>query len=61
MVKTSFFHNDTAKVPLAVIGVFLLLVSVLLSINILRMDVRMATAMSKPIEPITNAQRRPVP
>ncbi|MBU3967009.1 MAG: hypothetical protein KKG76_06520 [Euryarchaeota archaeon] len=50
MVKTSLWHNDTAKVPLAVIGVFLLLLSVMLSINILRMDVRMATAMSKPVE-----------
>ncbi|MBU4077257.1 MAG: hypothetical protein KKI06_11240, partial [Euryarchaeota archaeon] len=50
MVKTSFFHNDTAKVPLAVIGVFLLLVTVIASINLVRMDVRMATAMSKPVE-----------
>lgn len=47
MVKTSFWQNESAKVPLAVIGVFLLLVSVMLSINILRMNVRMAKAMSK--------------
>lgn len=50
MVKTSILHDDSAKVPLAVIGVFLLLVSVIASINLVRMDVRMATAMSTPGE-----------
>lgn len=47
---TTVWHDDTAKVPLAVIGILLLLTSVMLSINILRMDVRMATAMSTPVE-----------
>ncbi|MDP3106323.1 MAG: hypothetical protein Q8M95_17155 [Candidatus Methanoperedens sp.] len=46
MKNNSLWQDDSAKVPFAVIGIFLLLVSVITSINLVRMDVRMATAMS---------------
>jgi hypothetical protein len=42
----SLFHDNAAQVPFAVIGVFLLLVSVIASINLVRMDVSMAKAIS---------------
>jgi hypothetical protein len=45
MAITSFCKNESAQVPLAVIGVFLLLVSVITSINLVRMDVSMAKAL----------------
>ncbi|TRZ88617.1 MAG: hypothetical protein D4R88_07420, partial [Methanosarcinales archaeon] len=43
---SSLFDDDAAKVPFAVIGVLLLLISVIASINLVRMDVNMAKAMS---------------
>ncbi|VVB86154.1 Uncharacterised protein [uncultured archaeon] len=46
----SLMDDTSAKVPLAVIGVFLLLISVITSINLLRMDVSMAKAISSPGE-----------
>ncbi|MDP2841224.1 MAG: hypothetical protein Q8O17_02970, partial [Candidatus Methanoperedens sp.] len=46
MTIRSFFDDNNAKVPFAVIGVFLLLVSVIASINLVRMDVNMAKAIS---------------
>ncbi len=46
MVIKSLWQDDSAKVPFAVIGVFLLLVSVIASINLVRMDVNMAKAIS---------------
>ena len=46
MMLRSLFDDDTAKVPFAVIGVLLLLISVIASINLVRMDVNMAKAMS---------------
>src|SRR4030067_1300248 len=46
MMLRSLFDDDTAKVPFAVIGVLLLLISVIASINLVRMDVSMAKAMS---------------
>ncbi len=46
MTMRSLFDDDAAKVPFAVIGVFLLLISVIASINLVRMDVNMAKAMS---------------
>ncbi|MDP2841206.1 MAG: hypothetical protein Q8O17_02880, partial [Candidatus Methanoperedens sp.] len=42
----SLFHDNAAQVPFAVIGVFLLLISVIASINLVRMDVSMAKAIS---------------
>lgn len=50
MTNRSLWQDDSAKVPFAVIGIFLLLVSVIASINLVRMDVRMAKAMSSPGE-----------
>ncbi|MDD5617129.1 MAG: hypothetical protein PHH85_13120 [Candidatus Methanoperedens sp.] len=46
MTLRSLFNDDTAKVPFAVIGVLLLLISVMASISLVRMDVNMAKAMS---------------
>lgn len=46
MTIRSLFDDNNAKVPFAVIGVFLLLVSVIASINLVRMDVSMAKAIS---------------
>lgn len=44
MVIRSLWQDDSAKVPFTIIGIFLLLVSVIASINLVRMDVRMAKA-----------------
>jgi len=46
MTLRSLFDDDTAKVPFAVIGVLLLLISVIASINLVRMDVNTAKSMS---------------
>ncbi len=46
----SFWKNESARVPFAVIGVFLILISTVISINLMRQDVRMAKTMSSSLE-----------
>ncbi len=46
MAITSFRADETARVPLVVIGVFLVIIATITSINLLRMDVNIAKAMS---------------
>ena len=50
MAIASFFRNDTARFPLAVIGVFIVIIATITSINLLRLDVNIAKAMSTPGE-----------
>ncbi len=50
MATASFSSNDTARVPLVVIGVFLVIIATITSINLLRLDVNIARAMSTPGE-----------
>ncbi len=45
-----FLEDETARVPFAVIGVFLILISTMVSINLMRQDVRMAKTMSSSLE-----------
>ncbi|MCE8429627.1 MAG: hypothetical protein J5U19_14730 [Candidatus Methanoperedens sp.] len=44
MMKSGFFRDDSARVPFAVIGIFMILISTLISINLSRLDVTMAKA-----------------
>jgi hypothetical protein len=46
MKNPSFFPNDSARVPLVVIGIFLLILSTIISLNLTRMDIKMAKTMS---------------
>jgi len=39
------WNNESARVPLAVIGVLFVMISAVISINISRMDAQMAAAM----------------
>ncbi len=50
MAIASFFNNDTARVPLVVIGVFLVIIATITSINLIKMDVNIARAISSPGE-----------
>ncbi len=45
-----FLKDEIARVPFAVIGVFLILISTMVSINLMRQDVRMAKTMSSSLE-----------
>lgn len=42
----SFLHNDSARVPFVVIGIFLVILSTIVSLNLTRMDIKMAKTMS---------------
>jgi hypothetical protein len=44
--KSSFLHNDSARVPFVVIGIFLVILSTIASLNLTRMDIKMAKTMS---------------
>jgi hypothetical protein len=44
--KSSFLHNDSARVPFAVIGIFLVILSTIVSLNLTRIDIKMAKTMS---------------
>ena len=46
MKNSSFLHNDSARVPLVVIGIFLVILSTIVSLNLTRMDIKMAKTMS---------------
>jgi hypothetical protein len=48
--KSSFLHNDSARVPFAVIGIFLVILSTIVSLNLTRMDIKMAKTMSSGLE-----------
>ncbi len=48
--KSSFLLNDSARVPLAVIGIFLLILSTIISLNLTRLDIKIAKTMSSGIE-----------
>jgi len=48
--KCSFFANDSARVPFAVIGIFLVILSTIVSLNLARMDIKMAKTMSSGTE-----------
>src|SRR3972149_7988708 len=50
MRRKSFLKDDSARVPFAVIGVFLILISTVVSINLTRLDVNMAKTMSSSLE-----------
>ncbi|NJD76285.1 MAG: hypothetical protein FIB08_04210 [Candidatus Methanoperedens sp.] len=50
MSGKAFLKNDTARVPFAVIGVFLIIVSLIVSMNLTRLDIKMAKTMSTGIE-----------
>lgn len=50
MIKTHFLRDDSARVPFAVIGIFLVIISILVSLNLTRMDIKMAKTMSSNIE-----------
>ncbi|MFA4957727.1 MAG: hypothetical protein WC556_12230 [Candidatus Methanoperedens sp.] len=48
--KSSFLLNDSARVPFAVIGIFLVILSTIVSLNLTRMDIKMAKTMSSGTE-----------
>ena len=48
--KTRFLRDDSARVPFVVIGIFLVILSTLVSLNLTRMDIKMAKTMSSNIE-----------
>ena len=48
--KPQFLRDDSARVPFAVIGIFLVILSTLISLNLTRMDIRMAKTMSSNLE-----------
>src|SRR3990172_8953505 len=48
--KPHFLRDDSARVPFAVIGIFLIIISTLVSLNLTRMDIKMAKTMSSNIE-----------
>ena len=50
MNETRFLRDDSARVPFAVIGIFLVILSTLISLNLTRMDIKMAKTMSANIE-----------
>lgn len=50
MNKSHFLRDDSARVPFAVIGIFLVIISTLVSLNLTRMDIKMAKTMSSSIE-----------
>ncbi len=50
MSGRSFFKDETARVPFAVIGVFLIIISLIVSMNLTRLDIKMAKTMSAGIE-----------
>src|SRR3989304_5918932 len=56
MRRKSFLKDDSARVPFAVIGVFLILISTLISINLTRLDINMAKTMSSSLE-VTSADK----
>jgi hypothetical protein len=45
---SSFLPNDSARVPLVVIGIFLLILSTIVSLRLTQMDIKMAKTMSVP-------------
>ncbi len=46
----TFMEDDTARVPFAVIGIVLILISIVVSLNLSRLDATMARTMSSNIE-----------
>jgi len=50
MGKYSFFKDDRARVPFAVIGIFMILISTAASINLARLDIKMGKTMSSNLE-----------
>src|SRR3972149_5492818 len=56
MRRKSFLKDDSARVPFAVIGVFLILISTIVSINLTRLDINMAKTMSSSLE-VTSADK----
>jgi hypothetical protein len=48
--KSSFLHNDSARVPLVVIGIFLVILSTIISLNMTLLDIKMAKTMSSGTE-----------
>ena len=50
MIKPQFLRDDSARVPFAVIGIFLVILSTLISLNLTRMDIKMAKTMSSNLE-----------
>ncbi|MBZ0176397.1 MAG: hypothetical protein K8F55_14055, partial [Candidatus Methanoperedens nitroreducens] len=48
--KTRFLRDDSARVPFVVIGIFLVILSTIISLNLTRMDIKMAKTMSSNIE-----------
>ncbi|MFZ3384426.1 MAG: hypothetical protein WA144_10925, partial [Candidatus Methanoperedens sp.] len=44
--NTHFLRDDSARVPFAIIGIFLVILSTLVSLNLNRMDIKMAKTMS---------------
>ncbi|MBZ0177526.1 MAG: hypothetical protein K8F55_19810, partial [Candidatus Methanoperedens nitroreducens] len=45
-----FLRDDSARVPFVVIGIFLVILSTIISLNLTRMDIKMAKTMSSNIE-----------
>jgi hypothetical protein len=45
-----FIRDDSARVPFVVIGIFLVIISTIVSLNLTRMDIKMAKTMSSNIE-----------
>ena len=50
MKKKPFFENENARVPFAVIGIFMIFISIAVSINLTRLDVKMGKTMSSNLE-----------
>ena len=50
MNNSSFLHNESARVPFAVIGIFLVILSTIASLNLTRLDIKMAKTMSSGAE-----------
>ena len=48
--KLPFLRDDSARVPFAVIGIFFVILSTLVSLNLTRMDIKMAKTMSSNLE-----------
>src|SRR5450756_2271585 len=44
--KSSFLHNDSARVPFVVFGIFHAILSTIVSLNLTRIDIKMAKTMS---------------
>ncbi|NJD51492.1 MAG: hypothetical protein FIB07_01340, partial [Candidatus Methanoperedens sp.] len=45
-----FLRDDSARVPFVVIGIFFVILSTIISLNLTRMDIKMAKTMSSTIE-----------